>query len=212
MPVVLHHFTGVAAVAGPGRLIALELARQCVDQYHLNIAPGPGGGIAAGTCWAAVATTPVAHFPASYGVNPANPPGSAAGAWGAMPYGVCFGASQMANVAAGVGVPLPGLPNPSGHAERNALIVAGNAGGGLHLVAGAANTAVLFVQLSPCGPCGVWLGGGGGGVANPYPAAAGGVLTLHVWHRWMHLGQVANMTAWNGGTRAAKLADINNNW
>jgi hypothetical protein len=142
------------------------------------------------------------------GVNAGGPPGTGAG-WGALPYAMTFGNSRMSMINALV--PVPGFGG-GGHAERTALIAAGAAGCFLYPLPAAVNSAVLFVQLSPCGPCGVWLGGGGGGVANPYtPAIAGGV-TLHVWYRWPHPAGVGAMIAWNGNTRAAKLADITANW
>jgi hypothetical protein len=143
-------------------------------------------------------------------VNAAGPPGAAiGGAWGALPYSMVFGNSRMSMVAALV--PVPGFAG-GGHAERTALIAAGGAGCVPYVLAGMANTAVLFVQLSPCGPCNAWLGGGGGGVANPFAVWFGGATTLHVWYRWPHPAGVGAMIAWNGTGRAAKLADIAANW
>jgi hypothetical protein len=217
MPIALYQFT-VHGAGNPDYFAALELARQCVDQYHLNILPGAGGGIATGSCWAAVAVTPnlAAGFPAPGAVNVAGPPGTGVpGAWGGLPYAIVFGSSQMAGVAAAV--PLPGAPAALGnHAERNALIIAGNNGLVLYPIAAAPNSGVMFVQLAPCVHCGPWLAGGGGGVANPYAAAiagaAPGAFTLNVWYRWPHPAGVGAMMAWNAMTRAAKLADINANW
>ena len=212
MPVVSHQFTTVGAAMQPGYLIALELARQCVDQYHINILLGAGGGIANASCWAAVATVPNpgVGFPAPYGVSVAGPPGVNVGAWGTLPYGMVFGNSQLANVNANV--PVPGFGG-GGHGERTALIAAGANGLVLYPIAGLANTAVLFVQLEPCVPCDNWLGGVvGAGVANPYAGAILGGLTVHVWYRWPYPGGVGAMTAWNAQGRVAKLADINANW
>jgi hypothetical protein len=211
VPVVLHQF-GVAPAGNPGRAEALEMARHCVEQYQLNVMPGAGGGIAGGSCWAGLAVTPnagAAH-PADGAVNVAG----AVGAVGApLPYAIVFGNSKLAHVAAHV--PVPGLvPAPGGHAERTALTTAGGAGLALYPLPGVANNGVIFVQLMPCaaGPnCQNWLQGIiGGGPVNPYAAllGAGGAFTLNVWYRWAHPGGTPAMTAWNLGTRAAKLADI----
>jgi hypothetical protein len=211
VPIALHQY-GVAAPANPGYADAKELARQCVEQYEFNVLPGPGGGIAGGSCWAAVAVTANAGagYPAAAAVNAAG----GLGAVGApLPYAIAFGNSQLAHVA--VHVPVPGLAAaPGGHAERNALTTAGAAGLALYALPAVANNGVMFVQLMPCaaGPnCQNWLQGiVGGGPANPYAAllGAGGVFTLNVWYRWAHPGGTAAMTAWNGGGRAAKLANI----
>jgi hypothetical protein len=209
MPIALHQFTALGAAAQPGYLAAKELAAQCVDQFTLNVLMGPGGGIANQSCWAAVAVTPGAGFPAPVAVNPAGFPGTNAAAWGALPYSMVFGNSRMAMVNALVTVPGFG---GGGHAERTALIAAGGAGLALYPLAGLVNAAVLFVQLSPCIACGNWLVGGGGGVANPYAVALGGAWTLHVWYRWPHPAGVGAMIAWNATGRAAKLADIGANW
>ena len=208
MAVVLHQFTAVGAALQPGYLAAMELARQCVDQFTLNIMPGPGGGIANASCWAALAVVPNLAFPAPIAVNPAAPPGVPVGAWGALPYSIVFGNSQMHMIHALVAVPGFG---GGGHAERTALIAAGAAGCALYQLAGLANNYVLFVQLSPCPPCAGWLAGGGGGVANPYVGAIGGG-TLHVWYRWPYPAGIGAMNAWNGQGRGAKLVDINTNW
>jgi hypothetical protein len=218
MPIVLHQFGAMGAAGQPGYFAALELARQCVDQYHLNILLGAGGGIAAGSCWAAVAVVPNggAGFPAPMAVNAGGPVGTAiGGAWGALPYSMVFGNSQMAGVGAMVAI--PGAPGALGnHAERNALIIAGANGLALYQLMAAANHGVMFVQLAPCGPgfsnCAAWLAGAGGGVANPYAVALGGAFTMHVWYRWPHPAGVGAMMAWNGAGRGAKLADINANW
>jgi hypothetical protein len=151
-----------------------------------------------------------AGFPAPAAVNAAGPVGTAiAGAWGGLPYSVAFGCSQMAGVAAHV--PLPGAAVVSSHAERNALIIAGQNGLVLYPVAGGGQ-GVMYVQLAPCPHCFNWLGGGGGGVANPYAGAIGGGFTLNVWYRWNYPGGVGAMMAWNAASRAAKLNDINTNW
>lgn len=209
MPIALHQFT-VQGAGQPGYYPAAEMARQCVDQHALQAIGGPGGGIGNGSCWAAVATVPTLAFPAPLAVNPAAPPGTGTG-MAALPYAMAFGNSQMATIAANVA--LPGLVMPSSHAERNALIGAGANGLALYQPGGAANTAVVFVQLAPCGGCAAWLAGGGGGVANPFAAAIGGVLTLHVWYRWSYDNAgIAAWGAWQALSRANKLADINGNW
>ena len=221
MPIVLHQFPAAGGVANPGYLEACELARQCADQYSLAVMPGPGGGIATGSCWAAVAVQPngAAGFPAAHAVNAGAAPGVGGAA---LTYGVVFGHSQMA--AIGAAVPVPGAPPAfAPHAERNALLAVAANGLALHMLPLPGAHAVMFVQLSPCGagPGGInclgWLNGAAaGGIANPFAAAIGtpapGGLTLHVWYRWNHPAQVGAMVAWNGLTRANKLADINANW
>lgn len=209
MPIALHQFT-VAGAGQPGYYEALELARHCVEQYEFQVLTGPGGGIATGSCWAALAVQP----------NPGigwQAPGAVhvAGGLGAtlagLPYSMVFGNSRMAYINSMVNVP-GAPPNFSSHAERNALVAAGGNGLALHTLAAHANNSVLFVQLAPCGPCNAWLGGGGGGVPNPFAAAIGGATTLNVWYRFPYPGGVGAMNAWNGSTRAVKLADINANW
>src|SRR5689334_14347087 len=116
MPIVRHQFTAPGAAGQPGYAIAMELAKQRVDQYHLNILMGAGGGIGRNSCWAALAVTPSPAYPAPVAVNPAGPPGAPiGGAWGALPYGIVFGQSRMAMVNALVAVPGFG---GGGHAER----------------------------------------------------------------------------------------------
>lgn len=204
MPVVLHQF-GAGAAASVHHLVAWNMARLCVEQYHFNLLPGPGGGIAAMSCWAAAATVAngAAGFPQEHAVNAAGPLGATGGPLG---YGAVFGNSRMAAIAAAVAV--PGMPAAgfSSHAERNALVTAG--ANGLALYTPIANQAVVFVQLAPCPGCANWLGGGGGGLPNPWgPAILGGALTLHVWYRWAYNpAGVGQMMAFNNLTRAAKLA------
>ncbi len=231
MPIMLHDFSVPGGVAQPGYAEAKALAKLCVRQYHYNILPGPGGGLAAGSCWAAVALQPNqgAGYPAELAFN--NPPG-AAGLIGApaLPFGATFGNSRMAAIAQHV--PVPGMPPGgfAGHAERNALRnvphavqlyalpapaapvqVAGHQVFGNAAVAGARH-AVLFVQLQPCPNCQTWLlgTGGAGGRVNPFAAAIDmGLLVLHVWYRWQYPAQVQAMVNWNGTqTLAAKLAQI----
>jgi len=204
MAVVLHQFTGAA---GPGRAEALDLARHCADQYALNIMFGPGGGIAAASCWAAVAVVPGVAHPALYPVH-ALFAGAPIAPFAPLGFGAVFGNSQMVSIRRRVTV--PGYAGAA-HAERAALRGAGIAGLALHAIA--ANQAVLFVQLAPCGPCNNWLNGvPGRGVANPFAAAIAGAWTLHVWYRWPYPAGIANMVAWNSQTRTNQLNDINNNW
>lgn len=173
---------------------AKELARQCADQYHLNILPGAGGGIAGGSCWAAVAVNPDGNFP---NLDPINPVGAAPAGGGihvgvgGLGFGIVFGNSQMAMVNGQVN--LPGF-NGGGHAERVAINAAGV--GNLHAPG---NQAVLYVQLAPCAACQNWL--------NALPL---GAVTLNVYYRFPYPGGVQTMLAWNNTTRAAKQADIAN--
>lgn len=195
MPIVYHQFGVPGAAAQPGHAIARELARQCAVQLQHQLLAGPGGGIATGSCWAAVAAAPnpVAGFP---GLAPV-------GGGAPLVFTAAFGQSQMANIANNVIV--PGAP-PGGfgtHAERNALLVA--AGNGL----APGNPGVAFVQLQPCGGCQAWLANP---AQNPFPAYAGPGQTLDVWYRWPYPAGVANMVAWNGAGIANQLADINANW
>lgn len=195
MPVVIHQFGAFGALGQPGYNLAKTLALACVAQYQFQTGFGTGTGIGPGSCWAAVAAT--ANATAGY---PAVQNGMA----------FVFGNSRMANIGANVN--LPGLPNPSNHAERNALIAAGNATLVLHQLPGGGNHNVMFVQLSPCAACANWLGGGATtGVANPYNFGPTGA-TLHIWHRWAHPGGVGNMGTWNNQTTNAKALDILSNW
>jgi hypothetical protein len=209
MPVVLRQFaTGLAATVD--YWVALHLAKLCAEQYEFNVALGPGGGIAGMSCWAAVAVQPNAGagYPVEQMVNAAGGLGATMGPLG---FSAVFGNSRMASINAAV--PVPGAP-PGGfssHAERNALITANANGLALHNPA--VNTAVLYVQLAPCPPCAVWLGGGGGGIPNPFAAAIGGALTLYVWYRWPYTAPgTGAMRLWNLSPRAVKHADINLNW
>jgi hypothetical protein len=187
VPIVYHQLIPANA-AQPGYMIAKELARQQVAQF--GAVRGAGVGIGPGSCCAslAVAPNPGAGFGASFaiaafGVGPGVPPPVLGGA---LPYAVVYGNSQMA--AGGLVMGPVG-----GHAERAALTAANNAGLGLYMFA--ANAAVLFVELQPCGPCQNWLNGGGGGVANPFNGVinglGGGAVTLHVWYRWTYPGPPA---------------------
>ncbi len=211
MPVVIRQLTPVN-VGQPGYAVAKELARQCADQYHLNILPGPGGGIAAGTCWAALAVAAGGPFPNLAPVNSAGAAVAGGGVQvgaGGLGYGISFGASQMARINAQVA--LPGFGG-GGHAERVAINNASAVGQGLYLLAG--NNAVMFVQLHPCnGPgtpdCQTWLGAVGTHAYSPQLNAIGpGAVTLNVYYRFAYPGGYAAMTAWNNTTRAAKQADI----
>lgn len=190
--------------ASPGYGDAKELARHTVAQF--GAVRGAGVGIAGGSCCAALAVTPNpgAGYPAAAtmaGFAPAPPVVPMYGA--ALPFGIVFGNSQL---AAGGLVPIL----VGGHAERAALTAAG--AGGLVLYS-PGNNAVLFVELAPCGPCQVWLGGGGGGVANPYNGVinGAGITTLNVWWRWPYPdgGGVAAMNAFHAQTLPIQLAQIN---
>ncbi|EPJ77580.1 MULTISPECIES: hypothetical protein [Pseudomonas] len=203
MPVVLHQFTvAMGGVMNPGYLEALELARQCATHAHTQALPG--AGIAHGSCWAALATVsnPGAGFPL----------GNAVAGGAALPYGVVFGNSRFSIVGAFAVVPGAPAVGFSGHAERNALVVAG--GNGLvpyGLVAPNAGDWVMYVQLHPCQYCLPWLqGAGGGGLLNPFAGLIAGAQNLHVWYRWAHnpVGCAAKDT-WNGLPLATKLAQIN---
>ncbi|MEW5928985.1 MAG: hypothetical protein AB1941_16110 [Gemmatimonadota bacterium] len=203
MPVVAYQL--VPANAGsPGYAVAKELARQTVAQF--GAVRGLGVGIGGGSCCAAVALAPAggAGFPAGAALNAFGPPPGALPLYGgALPYGIAYGNSQLAAGGLALG-PL------GGHAERAALTGAG--GLALYTLPGT-NHAVLFVELTPCGPCATWLGGGGGGVANPYNGVinGGGATTLNVWWRWVYPGDggVPAMNAFHAMTVAAQLAQIN---
>ncbi|MBN8835938.1 MAG: hypothetical protein J0I09_01640 [Sphingobacteriia bacterium] len=154
MPVTTHQLIAANA-ANPGYAIARVLAVQAVQ--HFNAVRPAHAGIGPASCCAAFAVNaaPAAGFPALTG----------------QVYSATFGNSQIA--AGGLDMGPVG-----GHAERCAITAAGNN----HLTP-IAPVAVLFVELSPCMPCGTWLGGGGGGVANPYNfGAAPAGLDLHVWY------------------------------
>lgn len=178
MPVTCNQLT--PANAGlPGYAIAKALAIQAVHQFN-SVRPAHVG-IGPASCCASVAVNPSAHFPAVAGT----------------PFGVAFGNSQIAAGGLDQG-PL------GGHAERCALTAANN--NGLALYAPAANSAVLFVELEPCGGCATWLLGGGGGLANPYHFGAGGT-TLHVWYAFPYTpAGIGAMTAFHGTALAAQLA------
>lgn len=196
MPVIIRHLDTATNGAQPRFADAIELARQCVDQYQLNISLGPGGGIANGSCWAAVAVNPSPDFPNLTPINPvgAIPNGGDVATVGGLGYGIAFGNSQIATIAANV--PVPGF-NGGGHAERVAINTAG-----LPNLHAPGNQAVMFVQLHPCnGPgthqCQAWLNGLGLGA-----------VTLNVYYRFAYPGGVGAMTTWNGQGRAAQQADI----
>lgn len=225
MPIVLHQFGAHAAGGNNGFAIAKELAKQCAERFSINILPGDGGGIGTGSCWAAVAVMPNAAvgFPAATAISLTESMGNTLGA--PLPYSVVFGNSQMATIAAFV--PVPGAPTfvnnngvvvPafSGHAERNALLIAGhqNINLALYPIPGTTHSGVMFVQLEPCQACLAWLNGGGGGNApNPYAARIGGLgggpaLTLHVWYRWDYPHGVQDMIVWNLRSRLSKILHI----
>lgn len=207
MPIVLNQL--VPANAGqPGYAVAKELARQTIAQF--GAVRWVGVGIAGGSCCAALAINPNpgAGFPASQALLnfvPAAPPGTIAAPnfGGALPYGIVFGNSQLAAGGLALG-PL------GGHAERAALTAA--AGMALYTLPGG-NNAVLFVELTPCAPCQIWLNGAGGGVANPYNGVinGAGATTLNVWWRWVYPddGGVAAMNAFHALGLAAQLAQVN---
>jgi hypothetical protein len=191
MPIVIRQLVP-AQVGAPRYAAAKELARQCADQYHLNVLPGPGGGIAGGSCWAAVAVTPGGGFPNLNPINPAGPVpagGNVQPGPGGLGYGISFGNSQMAMVNGQVN--LPGF-NGGGHAERAAINAAGL--GNLHAPG---NQAILFVQLAPCPNCQAWLN-----------ALVLGPVTLNVYYRFAYPAGVQAMLNWNITTRVAKQADI----
>ena len=192
----------------PGYPIAIELARQCVDQYQLNIIPGVGGGIAAGSCWAALAVAPAGPY---HNLNPVNPFGTVPNGGGVhvgpggLGYGIVFGNSRVATVNAAVTV--PGFIQ-GGHAERVVIYIA--AALGLGLPFGGGTDAVMFVQLHPCHGDGThnclgWL--------NAIPMfAPSAPFTLHVYYRFAYPAGVAAMTAWNNQTRDAQQNDITMHW
>lgn len=162
----------------PGYAIAQSLARETIR--HFDAVRNIGVGIGPASCCAAFAVVPAPGFPAV----------------GGQPYGITFGNSQ---VAAG------GLDQGpvGGHAERCAITAAGN-----NALGPIAPDAVLFVELAPCPGCSVWLGGGGGGVANPYnfgPLPAGA--NLYVWYAFPYTpAGVAAMAAFHNTALAAQLA------
>lgn len=206
MPIAYHQL--VPANAGNvGYAVAKELARQTVAQF--GAVRWVGVGIAGGSCCAALAVAPngVAGYPAAAavaGFGPAPAPGGIAPAiyGAALPYGIVYGNSQLAPGGLALG-PL------GGHAERASLTAAN----GIPLYMVAANNAVLFVELMPCGPCQAWLNGGGGGVVNPYNGVinGGGPTTLNVWWRWQYPGDggVIAMNTFHALTLAGQLLLIN---
>lgn len=205
MPIVLNQLTPANA-GRPGYSIAKELARQTVAQF--GAVRWAGVGIGGGSCCAALAVNPT-FFPAAnalVGFNPVAPPGVVAipnfGA--ALQYGIVFGNSQLARGGLDLG-PL------GGHAERAALTAAA----GVPVFTLPGNNAVLFVELTPCHACAIWLNGGGGGVANPYNGVINGTgaITLNVWWRWVYPGTgIHQMSNFHALGLAAQLADINGNW
>lgn len=220
MPIVFNQL--VPANNGqPGYAEAKELARQTLAFY--GQVAGLGVGIAGGSCRAAVAVVPAPPaFPAGQAIAGfgAPPPGGlpAPIPGAALPYSIAFGNSQLA---------MGGLaPGPlGGHAERAALTAA--AGQVLYTIGGG-NQAVMFVELTPCGPCQAWLNGGGGGVANPFNGVINGFgpTTLNVWWRWEYpgpglpvgmggvavLGGLNQMDMWHTlqWVMQGQLADVNN--
>ncbi|HEX8558378.1 MAG TPA: hypothetical protein VF668_09760 [Pyrinomonadaceae bacterium] len=220
MPIVYNQLVP-ANNAQPGYAEAKELARQTLAFY--GQVAGLGVGIGGGSCRAAVALAPApVAFPAALAITgfalpaPGALPQPTLG--GALPYSICFGNSQLA---------MGGLaPGPiGGHAERAALTAA--AGQALYTIPGGAN-AVMFVELTPCGPCQAWLNGGGGGVANPFNGVINGFggTTLNVWWRWVYpgpglpvgmggaalVGGVNEMELWHTmqWVMPGQLADVNN--
>lgn len=199
MPVVLHQL--IPANAGqPGYLIAKELALQSTAQF--GSVRGASAGIGDGSCCAALAVNIGFWGTArSYvGVRPLGG-GYVEPLYGApLAYGIVFGNSMIARSRLDFG-PL------GGHGERCALTAAG----GTPLFDIGGNNAVLFVELSPCHGCDVWLNGGGGGVANPYNGLINGAgpFTLNVWYRWPYPAGVGAMEAFHLQSLQNQLAQIN---
>ncbi|WP_163997097.1 hypothetical protein [Pyxidicoccus caerfyrddinensis] len=187
--------------------VAKELARQSTAQY--GAVRGAGAGIAGGSCCAAVASQPAAKLPAAHELLGFDSKGGPL-VGNALNYAIAFGNSRLAQGKLD--------PDAEGnHAERVAL----NASGALFMVA--ANTAVLFVELTPCPSCQTWLNSAN----NPYHAALTRALNpvnLHVWWRWAYPSApgLAAMNAFHDVPTASRgtiqdrlawqLTDINNNW
>lgn len=184
MPIALHQL--IPANAGQATYAtARTLALATISQFAA--VRGVGVGIGPASCCAAVAVVPNggAGFPALAG----------------QVFSVVFGNSRLA--PAGLVWEIVG-----GHAERAALTAAG--ANGLALYGPGANTAVLYVELSPCGGCANWLNGGGGGVANPFNGVinGAGLVTLDVWYTWAYPAGVPAMIGFHGQPEAWQLANI----
>ncbi len=167
MPVVLHKFDPAQQQqnqASPGYLIAKVLALHCADQYDLNQTFGVGSGIAAWSCWAAVAITPNAVHQALHHLQ-VNIPGAPAN-FNPLAFSSAFGNSQMGTVNRTVNV--PGFDGGA-HAERAAIRAAAAANSAPYQIPGNPHHYVLFVQLEPCQHCHGWLTGPTRArVANPW--------------------------------------------
>ncbi|MCT7989051.1 hypothetical protein [Laspinema olomoucense] len=214
----------------PGYAVAKELAKQTVAQF--GAVRWVGVGIAGGSCCAALAVNPnpaagyqAANQLINFGVPPVG---------GGFPLPI-FGAATLYSIAFGNSQLAPGglaLGPLGGHAERAALTAAGNAGLVLYTLPGT-NDAVLFVELTPCQNCQNWLNGVVGAantVPNPYNGNINnnGVITLHVWWRWVYQNDgflppaiavvnpavvgAANMNIFHQFLLPAQLITINNNW
>ncbi|MBI4662264.1 MAG: hypothetical protein HY735_25880 [Verrucomicrobia bacterium] len=210
----------------PGYAVAKQLAFQCAAMF------GPvrftGAGVGPNSCCAAVATNPNpgAGFPASNPVTGFQLNAQPTFGAPALPYAVAFGNSQLAVGGLAVAV--------GGHAERVALNAVAAVGGVGALYPPVANSAVLFVELTPCLNCQNWLAGvADGGAANPFNGIinGAGATTLHVWWRWEYpapgvlplgmgglaaLGGIPAMRDFHDAPPGVRLAwqwnDINANW
>src|SRR5262245_4707082 len=155
----------------PGFAVAIDLASQVIGQFYQ--VRGVGVGIGSGSCCAAVAVQPGVAYQAAHELLGFDTSGG--GRWpppyyatATRPYAIVYGNSQLAR--GGLDMDAVG-----GHAERVALNAALNLSPGLYDIGG--NNAVLFVELTPCGPCQNWLG-------NLAAFQGGGTPTLNVWWRW----------------------------
>jgi hypothetical protein len=166
MPIAYYQLHPMNAAA-PGYAVAIELASQVIA--HFGAVRGSRVGIGPGSCCAAVAVQPgggyfAAHhlvgFDDRYGGAQSQ---TAMYETAALPYAIVYGNSQL--TVRGLDMDAVG-----GHAERVAL----NAARTLYVTG---NNAVLFVELTPCGPCQQWL-------ANIQAFQGFGAPTLNVWWRW----------------------------
>lgn len=201
----IHYHQLTTANSGlTGYAVAKELAKQTLAQF--GAVRGSGAGIGDGSCCAAVAVVPANGFGAvrpltGFGAGGGNYPPPVYGNQ-ALPYSVAFGNSQLASGGLDLG-PL------GGHAERAALTAAGNNQLTLYLLNG--QDAVLYVELTPCNGCQTWLGGNGGGVANPFDFQNGNI-SLHVWYSWVYPGDgsgIAAMKQFHNDTFPNQLATVN---
>jgi hypothetical protein len=169
MPVAYYQLHPMNS-GNPGFAVAIDLASQVIGHFYQ--VRGVRVGIGPGSCCAAVAVQPGGGYPAAHellGFDTSGGPQWPTPDYGAArPYAIVYGNSQLTR--RGLDMDAVG-----GHAERVALNAAVNLTPGLYDIGG--SNAVLFVELTPCGPCQNWL-------AN-IPAFQGfGAPTLNVWWRW----------------------------